>query len=549
MVAGGFVLEDPGTNLTAFDVSRMLSGQPAATTPGVTSTLDYPGAGQGPLAKTAATNAPASPEREFILQIQAMLAAAEHPFPSGPQNLTAGRLAEAAPLPGTLSEAIGAGLATHGIPDVATPPTNAPRTTGKRSRSDGDRRRLAKEIGEAVGKRLDRAVTKLLTGIRKQRTSKSQPDQQVKTLADVAKKGWAALSEMGRAAIENAHRDDSWLAGLRKITEQRDQDRENKKTEAKERDRYQEQKKTRTSTRLLEKSQQQLQSLFQPLGNAIENFRNVGRTKANEAVVNLAKKLGLDKLGKQFERESRGFAANAARGGLGSAAARAFGQGAVGRVGFNLAGRAAGVAAAGDAGAAGAGAAAGEGGLMAGAGAALATPAGLIAAVGLAAAGTGAALVGLTRRVQHTGEALLENQRDLAKYNAGIAVTFAEFERGRFLRDVQRANQTSASTNLLGQSNTLLQNTTQPFVVTATNLRNIVASGVTAALAAWLQLSGLKAAADGMAKLSDQLARAMGGQAGPPGNPALRFLDDVAKGKFKSPPPPKNKAPKRPGQP
>lgn len=536
MVAGGFVLEDPGTNLTAFDVSRMLSGQPAAPTPGVSSTLDYPGAGQGPLAKAAATTgaAPAlsqpvptnAPRAAEGLPPTQAAAISRNPAPStlhGP--------------PGALAEAIGAGLTSHGIPDVATPPTNAPQAAGsqkpprppRRPRGTAgaapgpapqpgkqadqgqkrdDYRRLADAIAIPRGKQISEAVSKLLTGMASIFRDTTKTQQQT---------------------------DDHGRPGQRERADEQRKRRSDRET--------------RTSNRLLARSQQQLKGLFKPLGNAIENFRNVGRAKANEAVVNLAKKLGLDKLGKQFERESRGFAANAARGGLGSAAARAFGQGAVGRVGFNLAGRAAGAAAAGDAGGAAAGAGAAEGGLMAGAGVALANPAGLIAAVGLAAVGTGAALVGLTRRVQHTGEALLENQRDLAKYNAGIAVTFAEFERGRFLRDVQRANQTSASTNLLGQSNTLLQNTTQPFAVTATNLKNIIAAGTLAAVAAALELSGFKQAADGMAKLSDQLARAMGGQAGPPGNPALRFLDDVAKGKFKSPPPPKNKAPKRPGQP
>ena len=89
------------------------------------------------------------------------------------------------------------------------------------------------------------------------------------------------------------------------------------------------------------------------------------------------------------------------------------------------------------------------------------------------------ATVGFIKALHAVDNALMERQRNLAQYSGSLTAAFAQLDRNRIRRDIERARGTAGRTAELGEAIDDLEATLQPYLIGSINLLTTIATGIT----------------------------------------------------------------------
>lgn len=129
-----------------------------------------------------------------------------------------------------------------------------------------------------------------------------------------------------------------------------------------------------------------------------------------------------------------------------------------------------------------------------------------------------ASLVVATKAIKAFAERTLEGSRDLAQFNASIAVSFARLEFQRQIHGVKLGRGTQTSERFLAKAVYDLRDTMLPMKNAWVSFKNVLAGSLARALNSVLETSGLPELLEDLAKQIEKVAAFLGG---PQGNELL----------------------------
>lgn len=143
------------------------------------------------------------------------------------------------------------------------------------------------------------------------------------------------------------------------------------------------------------------------------------------------------------------------------------------------------------------------------------------------------ATVGFVKALQAADNALLERNRRLAQYSGALTASFAQLDRNRIRRDIERARGTSGQSAKLAEAIDELEQTLQPYTEGAANLLTQIATGITRMTNGMIQIvDTIPMFASWKDKIIDALETEPDQPAAPP---LVSYLQQMANAKFYDP--------------